>query len=88
MAPTPFAEKDDGRPTRQSAWSLAKPKPQMPILLIILNAFILAIAFVIVQAIVRAFGFGDLLLLGLSLPILALLVWSLPRLAILARATL
>ncbi len=58
----------------------------MPILLIILNAFIIAIAFVIVQATVRTLGFGGLLLLGLSLPILALLAWSLPRLALLARA--
>jgi len=60
----------------------------MPILLIIINAFILAIAFVTVQAIVRAFGIAGLLLLGLSLPILALLAWSLPRLGILARAAL
>ena len=58
----------------------------MPILLIILNAFIIAIAFVIIQAIVRSLGFGGLLLLGLSLPILALLAWCLPRLALLARA--
>jgi hypothetical protein len=61
-------------------------KTKMPVLLIILNAFILAIAFVIVQAIVRTLGFGGLLLLGLSLPFLVLLVWSLPRLALLARA--
>jgi len=60
----------------------------MPILLIILNAFILAIAFVIVKELVRAFGFGGQVLLRLSLPILALLARSLPRLAILARATL
>lgn len=58
----------------------------MPFLLIIINAFVLAIAFVIVQAICRSIGFVGLLLLGLSLPILALLVWTLPRVALLARA--
>jgi len=60
----------------------------MPILFLILNAFILAIAFVTVQAIVRTFGFAGLLALGLLLPILALLVWSLPRLVLLSRAVL
>jgi hypothetical protein len=60
----------------------------MPFLLIIINAFVLAIAFVIVQAIVRAFGFAGLLLLVLSLPVLTLLVWALPRVALLARAAL
>jgi hypothetical protein len=60
----------------------------MPILLIILNAFILAIAFAIIQAFVRTFGFGGLLALGLLLPILAVLAWCLPRLALIARAVL
>lgn len=60
----------------------------MPILLLILNAFIIAIAFVTVQAIYRSLGFGGLLLMGLSLPILAVLVWSLPRLVMLSRAFL
>jgi len=58
----------------------------MPILLIIINAFVLAIAFVVVQAIFRSLGFAGLLLLGLSLPVLALLVWALPRFALMARA--
>jgi hypothetical protein len=60
----------------------------MPIILIILNAFILAIAFAIIQAIVRSFGFGGLLVLGLLIPILGLLAWCLPRLALIARVVL
>jgi hypothetical protein len=60
----------------------------MPILFIILNAFILAITFTIIQAIVRAFGFGGLLALGLLLPVLAVLAWGLPRLAPIVRAVL
>lgn len=60
----------------------------MPILLLILNAFIVAIAFAIVQAICRSLGFAGLLLLGLALPILALLAWSLPRLVLMSRAVL
>lgn len=60
----------------------------MPIILLILNAFVVAIAFVTVQAIYRSLGFGGLLLLGLALPILAILVWALPRVALLARSAL
>jgi hypothetical protein len=63
-------------------------KNQMPIILLILNAFILATAFVVVQAIYRSLGFGVLLLLGMSLPILALLLGSLPRLVLLSRTLL
>lgn len=58
----------------------------MPILLIILNAFIIAIAFVLIQSIVRTIGFGGLVLLELSLPILVLVGCFLLRLVYLARA--